>query len=130
MVKAEETHKPLQIASEEISDSTDLIIEIKDLWRKFFEGTPAEVQALRGVDFRVERGEFITIMGPSGSGKSTLLTILGCMASSTSGQVYIDGTEITKMNQRKLSSIRKNKIGFVLQDIFLIDNISAIDNVK
>ncbi|NPD87689.1 MAG: ABC transporter ATP-binding protein [Asgard group archaeon] len=105
------------------------MIEIKDLWRKFFEDTPAEVQALRGVNFRVERGEFITIMGPSGSGKSTLLTILGCMAPATSGQVYIDGTEITEMSQRKLSEIRKEKIGFVFQDIFLIETISALDNV-
>ena len=73
MVNVEETQKALRIASEEISESVDLIIEIKGLWRKFFEGTPAEVQALRGVDFRVERGEFITIMGPSGSGKSLSL---------------------------------------------------------
>ncbi|MCE7743118.1 MAG: ABC transporter ATP-binding protein [Candidatus Heimdallarchaeota archaeon] len=129
MVQIEETQKPLEIASEVVSDSDNLIIEIKDLWRKFFENTPAEVQALRGVNFRVEKGEFITIMGPSGSGKSTLLTILGCMASATSGEVYIDGTEITQMNQRKLSAIRKNKIGFVFQDIFLIDTISALDNV-
>lgn len=129
MVQTEEAKKPLEIASEVVSDSDNLIIEIKDLWRKFFENTPAEVQALRGVNFRVEKGEFITIMGPSGSGKSTLLTILGCMASATSGEVYIDGTEITQMNQRKLSAIRKNKIGFVFQDIFLIDTISALDNV-
>ncbi len=129
MVSTDETQKHLKIASEVIKDSTDLIIEIKDLWRKFFEGSPAEVQALRGVNFKVERGEFITIMGPSGSGKSTLLTILGCMASSTSGEVFIDGTEITQMNQRKLSTIRKNKIGFVFQDIFLIDTLSARDNV-
>ncbi len=129
MVNVEEKQKTIPIASEDISESADLIIEIKCLWRKFFEGTPAEVKALRGVDFRVERGEFITIMGPSGSGKSTLLTILGCMASATSGEVYIDGTEITKMKQRKLSAVRKNKIGFVFQDIFLIDTISALDNV-
>ena len=62
MVNVKETQKSLQIASEVISESADLIIEIKDLWRKFFEGTPAEVQALRGVDFKVEKGEFITIM--------------------------------------------------------------------
>ncbi len=124
-----DTKPHLKIASEVVSDSTDLIIEIKDLWRKFFEDTPAEVKALRGVNFRVEKGEFITIMGPSGSGKSTLLTILGCMASATSGEVFIDGIEITQMNQRKLSDIRKNKIGFVFQDIFLIDTISALDNV-
>jgi putative ABC transport system ATP-binding protein len=129
MVNEIETQNALQIASKEIPDTADIIIEIKGLWRKFFEGTPAEVQALRGVDFRVERGEFITIMGPSGSGKSTLLTILGCMASATSGEVYIDGTEITKMKQRKLSAMRKDKIGFVFQDIFLIDTISALDNV-
>ncbi|MBY9000137.1 MAG: ABC transporter ATP-binding protein [Candidatus Heimdallarchaeota archaeon] len=117
------------VASDVISESTELIIEIKELWRKFFEGSPAEVQALRGVNFRVEKGEFITIMGPSGSGKSTLLTIIGCMSSATSGEVFIDGTDITKMNQRKLSEIRKKKIGFVFQDIFLIDTISALDNV-
>jgi len=129
MASIKDKQTQLEVASEVLSESTNLIIEIKDLWRKFFEGTPAEVQALRGVNFRVEKGEFITIMGPSGSGKSTLLTILGCMAPITSGQVFIDGTEITKMNQRKLSSIRKEKIGFVFQDIFLIDTISALDNV-
>ncbi len=129
MASIKDTQTQLEVASEVISESEEQIIEIKDLWRKFFENTPAEVQALRGVNFRVKKGEFITIMGPSGSGKSTLLTIIGCMASATSGQVFIDGTEITKMNQRKLSKIRKEKIGFVFQDIFLIDTISALDNV-
>ncbi len=129
MVNIENTQIHSGVASEVISESSDLIIEIKDLWRKFFEDSPAEVQALRGVNFRVEKGEFITIMGPSGSGKSTLLTIVGCMAPATSGQVFIDGTEITEMNQRKLSEIRKEKIGFVFQDIFLIDTMSALDNV-
>ena len=129
MENIDDTQIQPKIASEAISESADLIIDIEELWRKFFEDTPAEVQALRGVNFKVERGEFITIMGPSGSGKSTLLTILGCMAPATSGQVFIDGTEITEMNQRKLSEIRKNKIGFVFQDIFLIDTLSALDNV-
>jgi len=129
MTEEVETNIQIEIASEAVAESADLIIEIKDLWRKFFENTPAEVLALRGVNFRVQKGEFITIMGPSGSGKSTLLTILGCMATATSGQVFIDGTEITQLNQRKLSDIRKNKIGFVFQDIFLIDTISALDNV-
>jgi len=128
MASIEET-KTVKIETGTNQDFGDLIIEIKDLWRKFFEDTPAEVEALKGVNFKVNRGEFITIMGPSGSGKSTLLTILGCMAPSTSGQVFIDGTEITQMTQRKLSEVRKNKIGFVFQDIFLIDKISALDNV-
>lgn len=129
MINIEEIKPEIENASDLISESADIIIEIKDLWRKYFEKTPSEVQALRGVNFKVTRGEFITIMGPSGSGKSTLLTILGCMASATSGQVLIDGTEITKMNQRKLSKVRKNKIGFVFQDIFLINTLSALDNV-
>jgi len=128
MTSIKET-KTVEIETGMNQDFDDLIIEIKDLWRKFFEDTPAEVEALKGVNFKVNRGEFITIMGPSGSGKSTLLTILGCMAPSTSGQVFIDGTEITQMPQRKLSELRKNKIGFVFQDIFLIDKISALDNV-
>ena len=128
MTSIEET-KTVEIETGMNQDFGDLIIEIKDLWRKFFENTPAEVEALKGVNFKVNKGEFITIMGPSGSGKSTLLTILGCMAPSTSGQVFIDGTEITQMPQRKLSEVRKKKIGFVFQDIFLIDKISALDNV-
>ena len=128
MASIEET-KTVEIETGSNQEFGDLIIEIKDLWRKFFENTPAEVEALKGVNFKVNRGEFITIMGPSGSGKSTLLTILGCMAPSTSGQVFIDGIEITQMPQRKLSELRKNKIGFVFQDIFLIDKISALDNV-
>ncbi len=128
MASIEET-KTVEIETGTNQDFGDLIIEIKDLWRKFFENTPAEVKALKGVNFKVNRGEFITIMGPSGSGKSTLLTILGCMAPSTSGEVFIDGTEITQMPQRKLSEVRRNKIGFVFQDIFLIDKISALENV-
>jgi len=128
MTSIEET-KTVEIETGANQEFGDLIIEIKDLWRKFFEDTPAEVEALKGVNFKVNSGEFITIMGPSGSGKSTLLTIIGCMAPSTSGQVFIDGIEITQMPQRKLSELRKNKIGFVFQDIFLIDKISALDNV-
>ncbi|MFX0095333.1 MAG: ABC transporter ATP-binding protein [Candidatus Hodarchaeota archaeon] len=102
---------------------------MSDLKKIYLMGTPGEVHALRGINLSINQGEFVSVMGPSGCGKSTLLNILGCMDKPTSGAVKIDNTLITSIPQRKLSRIRKNKIGFVFQDIYLLDSLTALENV-
>ncbi|HEX2905962.1 MAG TPA: ABC transporter ATP-binding protein [Phototrophicaceae bacterium] len=87
------------------------------------------VQALRGVTLTVQRGEMLGIIGPSGSGKSTLLGIIGGLDTPTSGQVFIDGVDITKMNEHRLTRIRNEKIGFVFQAFNLIPTLTALENV-
>jgi putative ABC transport system ATP-binding protein len=87
------------------------------------------VQALRGVSLDVERGELLGIIGPSGSGKSTLLGLVGGLDSPTSGRIEIDGVDITNLNERALTRVRNEKIGFVFQFFNLIPTLSALENV-
>jgi len=87
------------------------------------------VNALNGVSLNVAKGEFIGIIGPSGSGKSTLLGLIGGLDTPTSGNVYIDGIDITALNERALTRIRNEKIGFVFQSFNLIPTLSALENV-
>jgi putative ABC transport system ATP-binding protein len=106
-----------------VSAVIDLVGVVKE-----YPGTPP-VRALDGVDLRVERGEFVAIVGPSGSGKSTLLNLLGALDRPTSGSVSVDGTEISSLSDRELSALRGRRIGFVFQTFNLIDGLDAIDNV-
>lgn len=104
-------------------------LECRDVSKKYLMGREIEVKALKNVSLRIEKGDFVSIIGPSGSGKSTLLHIAGTLDKPTSGKVLIDGVDVTGLSESQLSVLRKNKIGFVFQFFNLLTNLSAIDNV-
>lgn len=108
---------------------SEYVLEAKNV-TKVYETGETKVMALSDVDLQVEKGDFVSIMGPSGSGKTTLLIILGCFDKPTSGQVIIDGLDVTTMKEAKLPKIRAEKIGFVFQNFNLIPTLSALENVE
>jgi putative ABC transport system ATP-binding protein len=105
------------------------IISIRDL-RKIYRLGEVEVQALRGVDLDVQRGEFVSIIGPSGSGKSTLFHILGGLAPPTSGSIQIAGRDLLGMTDRERTALRKASVGFVFQKYNLLPTLTARDNIE
>ncbi len=104
------------------------IIEVRDL-RKTYRVGDVDVHALQGVDLTVRRGEFVTVVGPSGSGKSTLFHILGGLTPATSGQVVIDGRDLSKISDAERTAMRKRLVGFVFQKYNLLPTLSAADNI-
>ena len=105
------------------------IIELKNVW-KIYQMGDVEVNALKGIDLRVKKEEFVAIMGPSGSGKSTLLQMIGVLDRPTSGKIYLDGTDISKLNDSKLARLRGKKIGFVFQFFNLYPTLTAQENIE
>jgi putative ABC transport system ATP-binding protein len=95
---------------------------------KHYPGTPP-VRALDGVDLRVDAGEFVVIVGPSGSGKSTLMNIVGALQRPTSGSVRIDGVDVSRLGDRRLTEVRGRRIGFVFQQFHLVERLTALENV-
>ena len=104
------------------------VVSLHDVVRTYIMGDN-EVKALRGVSFDIEQGEFVSIMGPSGSGKSTCMNMIGCLDRPTSGIVKINGRETAKMNEKELSVLRNQTIGFVFQQYHLISSMNVIENV-
>ena len=105
------------------------IIELSDV-RKSYGTGDVEVHALRGVDARVDQGEYVAVVGPSGSGKSTLMHILGCLDSPTSGRFRLAGEDVSEMTEEQLADVRNRRIGFVFQQFHLLPTLSALRNVE
>jgi len=104
------------------------MIEIKNITKTYGSGDTA-FQALNGVSFTIQDGEFVAIMGPSGSGKSTLMHILGCLDTPTSGSYFLDAKDVSKLNDEELADIRKDKVGFVFQSFNLLPRTTVLRNV-
>jgi len=107
----------------------NVIIEIKTL-RKDYHVGEVTVHALRGVDMKINKGEFVAIMGASGSGKSTMLNILGCLDKPSSGDYLLDGINVNTMNRDALAKLRNQKLGFVFQSYNLLARTTALENVE
>ena len=105
------------------------IITTIDLW-KIYKSGKIEYPALRGINMKIRKGEFIAIVGPSGSGKSTLLNLLGALDRPTKGKVIIDGIDISKLKSNELAELRNKKLGFIFQTFNLIPYMSALDNIE
>ncbi|MFQ3645300.1 MAG: ABC transporter ATP-binding protein [Anaerolineae bacterium] len=105
------------------------VIDVRQITKTYQMGD-VKLQVLRGIDLRVAKGEFISIMGPSGSGKSTLMNILGALDQPTSGQYFLDGVDVSKMSEAELARVRNRKIGFVFQSFNLLKRTEAIRQVE
>lgn len=97
---------------------------------KIYQMGEVEIRAVDGIDFEIEKGEFVVIVGPSGAGKTTVLNLLGGMDTATSGTILVDGQDITQYNERQLTGYRRDDIGFVFQFYNLVPNLTAKENVE
>lgn len=106
----------------------EYVLQVKNVEKKYGKGTNT-FMALKDITFNIEPGEFVGVMGPSGAGKSTLLNVLATIDSPTSGDIYIEADNITKMKEDKLADFRRDNLGFVFQDYHLLDSLTARENI-
>jgi putative ABC transport system ATP-binding protein len=106
----------------------DVLISLEAIKKTYVLGEQI-VDALKGVDLKISKGEYIALMGPSGSGKSTLMNIIGCLDTPSSGNYWLNGKEVSQMSDAHLSEVRNTEIGFVFQTFNLLNRLNAIDNV-
>lgn len=104
------------------------MIKLEDISKEYYM-TKVKVEALRGINLEINRGEFVSIMGPSGSGKSTLLNIVGVLDQPTSGAYYLEGVDITQLRDKELAQIRNRHFGFIFQSYNLFPELTALENV-
>ena len=109
--------------------TADVPIVVEDV-HKYYELGDTRVHALRGVSLEIAGGEFVAVMGASGSGKSTFMNILGCLDSPSSGRYFLEGTDVSTLDKRKLAAIRNQKIGFVFQGFNLLSRTTALENAE
>ena len=120
---------PTAVGPEVLGPTPDAVIDLREA-RKTYRTGDLEFEALRGVDLRIERGEYVAVVGPSGSGKSTLMNVLGCLDTLTSGTYRIAGDDVDDLDETDLASVRNEQIGFVFQQFNLLPSLSALRNVE
>lgn len=118
-----------QLPTSQPSASARMVMDVRDITKSLPLGRE-RIEILKGISFQITSGEFVSIVGPSGSGKSTLLGIIAGLDNPTTGQVLIDGIDITRMSEGKLAAVRNNKIGMVFQAFNLIPTLTAQENVE
>ena len=107
----------------------DTFVKLENITKIYHMGE-VEIRAVDGIDFSIQKGEFVVIVGPSGAGKTTVLNILGGMDTASGGRITVDGQDITKYSERQLTGYRRDDIGFVFQCYNLIPNLTALENVE
>lgn len=105
------------------------LIELTDIYKIYVDGD-SEIRALDGISLSVEKGEFVAIVGSSGSGKSTCMNIIGCLDIPTSGKYFLNGTDVSTMDEKSLAHIRNKEIGFIFQQYNLISKLTVMENVE
>ena len=105
------------------------VLSLKDVW-KIYKLGEVNVEAARGVNMSIKKGEFVAIMGPSGSGKSTIMHLIGCLDKPTKGSIYLSNEDVSNFSEDKLAKIRGKNIGFVFQTFNLIQSLNALENVS
>jgi putative ABC transport system ATP-binding protein len=131
---SEEKRMATQFASLEeaqtVAPPDECIISTEDLWKTYDMGSEQQVHALRGVSIKIQRNEYVAIMGPSGSGKSTLMNLIGCLDTPSKGNYWLNGQLVSELDDDQLARIRNKEIGFVFQTFNLLARATSLHNVE